>query len=296
MVAHPSIRYELGQRLREARIAASLRAVDLAQMIGISQGQLSKIENGKRRISPEQARRWLECAHADAAAIEELVELARRSDVEVTAWKERFAKGWASYQKSYEELERSATRILAYQVSVVHGLLQIASYSEFIQREVVKLAEDQIPAGVSALMSRQRLLYEPGTRLRVILAEHVLRHRIAGAPVMIEQLHRIAQLATLPTVDLAVIPVDTNMPLPYMTSFDLFEMPDDETDIAVIELDTQEIRETEPERVGTLARRHHALYDAALTGQDAIDLVLRIARDVTATVFPAHHSSQTSTH
>lgn len=38
----------------------------------------------------------------------------------------------------------------------------------------------------------------------------------------------------MPTVNLAIIPDDTDMPLPYMTSFGLFEMPGDETDIAVI--------------------------------------------------------------
>lgn len=295
MLAHPSTRYALAQRLRECRLAASLRAVDLAQMIGISQGQLSKIENGKRRIDPEQVRRWLEHTHANPAVIEELVEQARRADVEVTAWKERFASGWDSYQRSYQELERAATKILAYQVSVIHGLLQVPAYSQFIQREVVQLPEDQIAAGVSALTGRQRLLYEPGTQFSVILAEHVLRHRFAGVPATIEQLHRIAQVATLPTVDLAVIPVDTDMPLPYMTSFDLFQMPDDEPNIAVIELDTQEIRETDPDRVATLARRHQALRDAALTGQAAIDLVLRIAQEVTASIFPTNPHGQGST-
>jgi hypothetical protein len=138
------------------------------------------------------------------------------------------------------------------------------------------------------MMSRQRLLYEPNTRFNVIIAEHVLRHRFPGAAVMVEQLHRIAQLAALPTIDLAVIPTNTDMPLPYMVSFDLFEMPADETDVVFIELDTQEIRETEPDRVATYARRHQALrhHQQTLIGQNAIDLVQRIADEVTASIFP----------
>lgn len=291
-MTHPGNRRALGQRLREFRTSASLRAVDLAELLGVSQGQLSKIENGKRRISPEQVRRWLEHTHADAGTIEQLVEQARQADTEVTAWKERFGAGWANYQKSYAELERIATEIHAYQVSVIHGLLQAPGYTEFIQREILKLTDEQVAAGLTAMRNRQRLLYEPGTHVDVILAEHVLRHRFPGAAVMVEQLHRVAQLASLPTVDLAVIPGNTDMPLPYMVSFDLFEMPDDETDVVVIELDTQEVRETEPGRVAVYARRHQALRQAALTGQAAIDLVLRIAEEVTASIFPPYESEQ----
>lgn len=289
-MTHPGTRRALGQRLREHRESATpkLRAVDLADLLGMSQGQLSKIENGKRRIAPDQVRRWLEHTGADAATIGQLVEQARQADTEVTAWKERFAAGWANYQKSYQDTERTAISIRAYQVSVVPGLLQASGYTEFIQREIVKLTDDQVAAGVSAMMSRQRLLYQPDTRLSVVIAEHVLRHRFPGAAVMVDQLHRIAQLAALPTVDLAVIPTNTDMPLPYMVSFDLFEMPADETDVVFIELDAQEIRETEPDRVATYARRHQALreYKQTLTGQDAIDLVLRIADEVTASIFP----------
>lgn len=291
-MSRPGNRQELGQRLREFRTAASLRGVDLAPLIGITQGQLSKIENGKRRISPDQVRSWLEHTHADAESIEQLVAQARQVDTEVTAWKERFGGGWDTFQKSYGEIERAAVQIQAYQVSVIHGLLQAPGYTEFIQREIVNLTDEQVTTGLTAMRNRQRLLYQPGTRFSVILAEHVLRHRFAGAAVMVEQLHRITALAALPTVDLAVIPTDTDMPLPYMVSFDLFTMPPDETDVVFVELDTQEIRETGPERVAVFAHRHNALRNAALTGQAAIDLVQRIAEEMVSSIFPAERPGQ----
>jgi transcriptional regulator with XRE-family HTH domain len=284
----PRNRHELGQQLREFRTVANLRGVDLAPLIGITQGQLSKIENGKRRISPDQIRKWLQHTNADAETIEQFVAQARQADTEVTAWKERFGGGWHNYQRSYGEVEASATSIFAYQVSVIPGLLQAPGYTEFIQREIVGLTDDEVTSGLTAMRNRQHLLYQPRTRLSVILTEHVLRHRFPGAAVMVEQLSRIAQLATLPTVDLAVIPSDTDMPLPYMVSFDLFTMPADETDIVFIELDAQEVRETEPDRVAVYVRRHAALRNAkqTLTGQAAIDFVQRIAGDMASSIFP----------
>lgn len=277
-------RQVLGERLRKFRTEAGLRAVDLAERIGTSQGQISRIENGKRRISPDAVRRWLEATSAPADVVDQLVEQAKRADTEVTAWKERFAGGWGQDQRDYEELEREATAIYAYQVSVIPGLLTTPGYVEFILREIVGLPDDQVAAGITARMSRQRLLYQPTTRYNIVLAEHVLRHRFPGAAVMVEQLHRIEQLATLPTVDLAVIPVNTDMALPYMVSFDLFEMPDDD-DIVLIELDTGEVREREPERVDKYRQRHSALRAAALTGQEAVDLVHQVANEMTATIF-----------
>lgn len=274
-------RRALGQRLRELRKAASLRAVDLAELMGISQSQISKMENGKRRVSPEQARVWAVHTGGDA---DQLAQEAVDADTDLTSWQVRFADGWARDQRTYVELERAALSVRAYQVSMVHGLLQTPAYTEFMLREMIGLADDQVAAGVSARMTRQRLLYEPSTRFSVILAEHVLRHRFAGLAVMIEQLHRIAQVAELPSVDLAVIPVDTAMPLPYMTSFNLYEMADDEM-ILLVELDIGEVRDTSPDRVEMMADRHAALRAAALTGQAAVDLVRHIATEATASLF-----------
>jgi len=70
-----------------------------------------------------------------------------QADTEITAWKERFGAGWDNYQKSYTEIERTATEIRAYQVSVIHGLLQAPGYTEFIQREIVGLADEEVTAG-----------------------------------------------------------------------------------------------------------------------------------------------------
>jgi transcriptional regulator with XRE-family HTH domain len=284
-LSYPTKRHTLGRQLAELRIAAKVHQDAIAAAIGISQGQASKIENGKRRVGPELAQLWAEYLGADAEVTEHLVAQARQADTEVTAWQEHFGAGWDEYQKSYAQLEESAVAIHAYQVSVIPGLLQAPGYTEFIQRTIVGLSDDQVNNGLAAMRRRQRLLYQPSTRFSPILAEHVLRHRFPGAAVMVEQLRWLAQLAALPSVDLAVIPTDTDMPLPYMVSFDLFTMPADDVDTVIIEIDTQEIRETDPDRVAVYARRHHDLREQALTGPEAIERVQQIADELTTALF-----------
>lgn len=51
------IQQRVGMRLRELRQAAGITAVELARQSGISQGQLSKIENGKAALSVKQLAR-----------------------------------------------------------------------------------------------------------------------------------------------------------------------------------------------------------------------------------------------
>lgn len=284
-MTQPTIRRDLGRRLQQARKAASLRAVDLAKDLGISQGQLSRIENGTRRASEDLVRAWLERTGQTDDAIDDLVAQVGAADREISEWKNRFSKGWAADQVSYEDLRREATAMRAYQISVVPGLLQTPAYTEFLLRHVVQLGDREIADGIAARTRQQRLLYEPGTNLTAVIAEHVLRSRGIGGPaVMVEQLHRIAQLATLPTVDLAIIPSDTDMPLPYMVSFDLYELPDSDA-MVLIEFDTGEIREGEPHRVQQYRQRFDALREAALGGAAALDLLKRITADSAADLF-----------
>ncbi len=40
------------QRLRDARIAANLRQIEVAEALGKPQSYVSKVENGERRIDP----------------------------------------------------------------------------------------------------------------------------------------------------------------------------------------------------------------------------------------------------
>lgn len=285
-MTQPTARRTLGQRLKQARKSALLRSVDLARDLGISQGQLSRIENGQRRASEDLVRSWLERAGEATAVIDDLVSQVELADREITDWKKRFSGGWAADQRRYEDLESDASAIGAYQVSVVPGLLQTPAYTDFLLRHVVQLDDKDVATGVAARSRRQRLFYESGTEFSAVVAEQVLRHRGFGGPaVMVEQLHRIAKLAAdVPAMDLAIIPIDTDMPLPYMVSFDLYELADDDA-LVLIEFDTGEIRESEPHRIQHYRQRLDDLRSAARSGDEALRLLERITTDLASVPF-----------
>jgi transcriptional regulator with XRE-family HTH domain len=281
---------KLGAGLRAARRAVvlpsggRLTAKELADRLGVSAPTISRIETGARHPGT-LLDRWLDETAAPDELRAELQELAEHT-AEVNAWRQLHNRGWETHQRDYADLERSATTIISFQNSLIPGLLQTAAYTRFLLETVVGLDADTTAAAVRARLDRQRLLYERGRILRVVVTEAVLRHRLGGEAVMAEQLRRLADLSRLPTVDLGVIPVDTDMPSRYGTSFDLYDGIDGTTDsLVVVELEASELREHDPEKVEAYRRRHASYWAAALTGDAASDLVEAAAQQMESRIF-----------
>jgi hypothetical protein len=83
-----------------------------------------------------------------------------------------------------------------------------------------------------------------------------------------------------------VIPVDTDMPSRYGTSFDLYEGIDGTTPrLVVVELEASELREQDPDKVEACRRPHAIYWAAALAGDAAADLVEDAAQQMESHIF-----------
>lgn len=281
-------REELGDRLRQYRDAAGLSGHAISTELGCNQSRISRIESGKTRISPEQVRQWLDATGAPADAYDDLLKLAERAEVEVVSWNDAHASGWAAHQNDYAAIERETSRILIWQPAVIPGLMQSGAYVRHFLAKVRSLPDRQVAEGVAARLDRQDVLHQPGTHLEVVIAEHVLRQQFGGSKVMVEQLHRVASLAQLPSVDLAVLPSNTDMDETYEPSAVIYLAPhDDATDIAVVELATSVVRERKPENVQRYIDLFRTYQANSLHGADAIELVERIAKHMGTSTDPA---------
>lgn len=274
-------RSQLGERLRTYRQAAKITGTRMGELMGTSQTWVSNVENGKTRISVEQLEAWLSHASVSPEVHVDLIDLAERADREVTAWKKLYAQGWATHQKRYEEIEREAQVAKLYSVSTIPGVMQTGAYTQFILEKILRQPPSEVAAGIAARRKRQEVLHRPTSRFEVVLAEQVIRHRLGGPGVMIDQLQRLADLAKLPTVDLRIISVNTDMPVPYGTGFDLYEFPGDGESVAYIELAGSEHKEMEPETIDKLRHRFDLYRAAALKGEDAIAAIELVASELT---------------
>lgn len=96
--------------------------------------------------------------------------------------------------------------------------------------------------------------------------------------IMVHQLHRIASLAQLPSVDLAVLPSDTDMNETYEPSAVIYLAPhEDANDLAVVELATSVVRESKPKNVDRYIELFRTYQANSVRHSEAIEFVQRIA-------------------
>lgn len=269
----------LGELLSKCRRAANLNQVRMAELLGTDQGTVSRLEGGKvAHPSRDRVMAWLRHTGSTEESINFADDLVERCGLDVVRWEPLHSVGWDAHQYRYEDLEQQAVAIRVWQPSVVPGLLQSPDYVAWLMEKVVKVPAEELSTAIAARLRRNAALYRPDTRLDAVIAEHVLRTRFGGSAVMSTQLHQLAALAQLPTVDLAVVPTDTDMDQSWGCSFVLFEMPDSHASQVKIEMEEDELTITDPQRVDQY-RQIHALYrQHALTGQPVVDLLATIAR------------------
>ncbi len=113
----------------------------------------------------------------------------------------------------YAGLESAALTVDAFELVLVHGLLQTARYTRTILESLIDIEEDEIERLLELRRRRQDVLArrDPPLRLSVVLDESVLA-RAAGSPeIMVEQLDHLAEMTRLPNVTVRILPFTTGM-------------------------------------------------------------------------------------
>ncbi|WP_067482689.1 helix-turn-helix domain-containing protein [Actinomadura hibisca] len=172
-------------RFYREREGLSLRA--LAEMIPFSASTISEIERGDTGCDLSFAEYADDALNTGGA----LVRLH-------SALFDGRSAAFPSYFMGWPEREGEAEVLRSYQTMLVDGLLQTPAYAEVLLYGDAKKVE--------ARMARQEILRrESPPRLVYLLPETVLWHRVGTAPIMHEQLLRLAD-AISPRVSIQIIP------------------------------------------------------------------------------------------
>ena len=260
--------------MRTLRRNAGLTGVELARLVGVSQSRISRIETGHLVPQPDEVDRLATALKLDADARAQLHEQARAARSSMRSWRLLHARGFAQHQTDIARIEQAATRIRIFQPNIVPGLLQTAEYA----RHAIELAttSEDIELGVARRMARQSILYERGRTFEFLITEGALRWRIVPTNVHVGQLNHLASLATLANVSVGVIPWYAQVAAHQSTMLCLF----DDTS-AYVELLNGEVTTEDRNDVAQYAATFAALAQAAVTGEDAIAELHRIASELT---------------
>ncbi|MEV5985857.1 helix-turn-helix transcriptional regulator [Streptomyces sp. NPDC052051] len=205
---NPTVRRRrLGQELRKLRELKGMTAEEVAERLLVSQSKISRLENGRRSISPRDVRDLCGVYEVeDQRVVDSLMEMARASRQQ--GWWHAF--GDIPYSV-YIGLETDAESLRVYEPQIVTGLLQTPAYAEaLIQGALPETSPADIDKRVKVRMRRQDRVTDEKNPLRlwVVLDEAALRRIVGDRSVMREQLEYLADMSRLPHVTVQVLPFD----------------------------------------------------------------------------------------
>jgi len=225
-------RRRLGAELRRLREQAGLLIEDVAETLECSTSKISRLENGKGIPKIRDVRDMLaRYGVTDSRLRERLLGWARAGQQQ--GWWQEFSdvmqQDAPGRLDTLLALETDASRSLAFQVSLVHGLLQTEAYARAVIETILpKLTAYDVDRLVQLRLRRQQVLYREEAPLELwhILDEAVLWRPIGGHHVLAEQLKRILQDTTRPNITVRILPFAAGVHQAVVGSFEITEFTD----------------------------------------------------------------------
>ncbi|WP_215545136.1 helix-turn-helix domain-containing protein [Amycolatopsis sp. CA-230715] len=198
----------VGQRLREARIAAGYDSIPpFAAKIGRDRSTVSRWETGERQPSPDDVTRYLMTLNASMDEVDDVQSLLV-GDNGNEVWLSRGGSDRVQQMAALLEAEDAARTITHVGAEVVPGVLQTKEYARAIM-ESGGLPAEEVRSRVLERLGRRDMLTRRTNpvHLVAVIDEVVLRRRVGGHHVMLEQLQHLSDQVKLETVTFRVVPI-----------------------------------------------------------------------------------------
>ncbi|GAB4584269.1 helix-turn-helix domain-containing protein [Nocardia sp. IFM 10818] len=208
-------RRQLGRYLREGRMQCNMTIAEAAGLMEWSESKLQRLETGNaEKIRVLDIRELCRIYDFDEEFSAALLGLAQQASVK--SWWHEYDDLIPEGFNVYVGLEASARALISYQPDLIPGLMQTADYARVLISDYwPDAAVDQLDRRVQLKMRRQSLLTRkrsPAT-FDVVIHETALR-RVVGAPqIMAAQLRRVADMSTLPSIAVRVLPFSAGVPI-----------------------------------------------------------------------------------
>ncbi|KOV26077.1 transcriptional regulator [Streptomyces sp. XY431] len=237
--APPSVyRRQLSARFKELRAQAGLTLTEVSAVVEVSQGSLSRIENGDRGTTPVLAKALLDCyGITDPAAREDILDLVRADAAQRQPWWKKYSAVINTTKYGgYLALESSADSLRTYETELVPGLLQTEEYArQVIANMRFDLTPQQIEALVEVRMGRRNLLEgENAIKLWAVIDEAAL-HRIPEPAVLCGQLEHLLAMAERTNITVQFLPFSAGLHPGLDGPFVLMGFPDPNPEVVWME-------------------------------------------------------------
>lgn len=184
----------------------------------------------------------------------------------------------------YLQQELKAARFRTFELGVIPGVFQTTCYAEALARADMErgaITADMAGERVGLLATRQqRLLHARDAPLvYAVLDESCLRRLVGGRRVMVEQLDHLADIATLPSVTVQLVPFSLGNLRPLLLPAILLTMRD-RTLVGYTESASRGYLEREEDLLEVWERAYDQLQAGALSPASSLDLIRAVRKEL----------------
>lgn len=268
----------LGARLREIRKDAGLSGRALAAATGQHFTRVSKIENGVQHPTDQDIRTWCQACAAESQILD-LVATARAVESAYLEFQRQARAGMRRVLGAHTTGRYEHTGLFRiYEHNVIPGLFQTAAYSAAMLSFWIGFLDvpNDIESAVAARMERQRILFHRDKHFDIVLEEQALRTWFGTAEVQYEQLTRLLEVMSMPTVSLGIIPLMTERTAVASAGFWIFDRS-----LAALETPTASVEVTQPQEIELYVRMFAHLRATASYGPAARVLINKALGELT---------------
>ncbi|MCP9206403.1 helix-turn-helix domain-containing protein [Streptomyces sp. NEAU-Y11] len=252
-----------GRQLKRCRVRAGLERPELASMVGYSVSTIAAYEQGRRIPPPRLIDRADEVLDAGGVLLEMKEEMEKAQ--------------YPAFFRDAARLEAEAVEVHVYANQAVPGLLQTKDYARAVFGMMrPPLDEDAIAQRVAARLARQEVFAKrPAPLMSFVIDESVLRRPIGGRAVLRGQMEQILLAGQRCTVEIQVMPLDSEENAGLAGPFTLLETAEGRR-IAYVEVQNVSHVHTERRLVKGLEVKYGILRAQALTPQASLNYVEKL--------------------
>ncbi|MDT7726814.1 MAG: hypothetical protein QOI21_3390 [Actinomycetota bacterium] len=196
---------ELGGELRRVREKAKLSGHSLARMLGWPAPKISRLETGKREVSEVDVAIFLARCGAPPEELERLMQLARSTDSDYRS--QLHGERLPDRLRSLVMLETTAETILAFEPTVIPGLLQTEAYVRELLRWGGCKPGRNFELLVNARLARHSIFNRRWPPEMVFFVhEQALVSVIGDSELMYEQFLHLLLVTSAPKCEVRIIP------------------------------------------------------------------------------------------
>lgn len=200
-------RRSLGIGLRAAREKAGVKVKEAAELLGVSEQTVWRIEQGTTSTKPPYVLALCDAYGVVDGMREVFVGLAR--ETRARGWWHAYGDVLPTWFEAYFGLEQAANRIRIFDPAMIPGLLQCREYSgAFIKVERPDLSSDEIEKLIHLKQSRQELLtraFPAPPMVDAIISEAVFMAEPEPEEVMRRQVWHLLKATELPNVSIRIL-------------------------------------------------------------------------------------------